>query len=110
MTERKRMSPRIAHMVYFTLHDNSKEKIDELLSECQKYLDDHPGLDYFAAGALNRELARPVNDHGYDVSLHTVFSDREAHDAYQVAPRHLEFIANNKANWKTVRVFDSNLQ
>ena len=103
------MSAPIAHMVYFTLVDNSPAKVAELLEECRKYLNDHPGLDYFAVGTLNRELARPVNDHGYDVSLHTVFRDREAHDAYQVAPRHVEFINNNKANWKTVRVFDSNL-
>ncbi len=25
----------------------------------------------------------------------------------QIAPRHLEFIAENKPNWKLVRVFDS---
>lgn len=104
------MSQRIAHMVYFTLHDNSPEKVNDLLSACQKYLDDHPGLDYFAAGTLNRDLTRPVNDQGFDVSLHTVFSDRAAHDAYQIAPRHVEFIEKNKANWKTVRVFDSNLE
>jgi Stress responsive A/B Barrel Domain len=104
------MNQRIAHMVYFTLNDSSPEKINALIGECQHYLDNHPGLDYFAVGTLNRELARPVNDHGYDVSLHTVFKDRAAHDAYQVDPRHLEFIANNKPNWKTVRVFDSNLE
>lgn len=104
------MSHRIAHMVYFQLEDNSPAKVAELLEQCQKYLNDHPGLDFFAVGTLNQELNRPVNDRAYDVSLHTVFSDIAAHDAYQVAPRHLEFIANNKANWKTVRVFDSNLE
>ena len=34
---------------------------------------------------------------------------RAAHDAYQTAPAHLQFIAENKENWRTVRVFDSNL-
>lgn len=96
-------------MVYFQLEDNSPAKVTELVDQCQKYLDNHPGLDFFAVGTLNQELSRPVNDRDYDVSLHTVFSDIAAHDAYQVAPRHLEFIANNKANWKKVRVFDSNL-
>ena len=51
--------------------------------------------------------ARPVNDRNYDVALHVVFDGRESHDAYQIAPRHLEFIAEGKENWKTVRVFDS---
>ena len=104
------MSQRIAHMVYFTLEDASEPKVDLLLSECKKYLDDHPGLEYFAVGRLNPELSRPVNDRGFHVSLHTIFSDRAAHDAYQVHPRHLEFIENNKSNWKQARVFDSNLE
>ncbi len=104
------MSQRIAHLVYFTLTDNSSAKVAELLEQCKLFLDNHPGLENFAVGTLNTELARPVNDHDYDVCLLTVFVDRAAHDAYQVAPRHLEFIANNKANWKTVRIFDSNLQ
>ena len=35
--------------------------------------------------------------------------NRAAHDAYQTAARHQKFIDENKANWKKVRVFDSNL-
>lgn len=103
------MSQRISHMVYFELEDSSDAKVQEMLSQIKKYLDNHPGLDFFAAGTLNPELRREVNDKNYHVSLHTVFSDREAHDNYQVDPRHLEFIENNKANWKQVRVFDSDL-
>lgn len=103
-------SVRIAHTVYFELEDASEAQIQQLLAQCKKYLDDHPGLEFFAVGTLNSELDRPVNDHEFHVSLHTVFTDRAAHDAYQVAPRHLEFIENNKGNWKKVRVFDSNLE
>ena len=103
------MSARISHMVYFKLNDSSETQIEHMISEMKKYLDDHPGLEFFACGRLNTELARPVNDHDFDVSLHTVFADRKAHDDYQVAPRHVEFIENNKDSWKTVRVFDSNL-
>ena len=51
-----------------------------------------------------------MNDRAFEVSLHTIFSDRAAHDAYQVRATPFEFIANNKPNWKTVRVFDSDLQ
>jgi hypothetical protein len=29
---------------------------------------------------------------------------------YQTAERHLQFIAENKANWAEVRVYDSNLK
>jgi hypothetical protein len=100
---------RLAHHVFFTLQDSSAAKIQELKAACHKYLDNHPGLDSFAVGVLNPDLARPVNDRGYHVSLHVVFDSRESHDIYQTAPRHLEFIAEQKPNWSQVRVFDSDL-
>jgi len=96
-------------MVYFTLHDNSPEQIQHMLSEMKTYLDNHPGLEYFDCGTLTPDLVRPVNDREFDVSLHTVFSDRAAHDAYQIEPRHLEFIGRNKPSWKKVRVFDTDV-
>ncbi len=103
------MATRLAHHVFFTLNDDSPAKVDELVGACQKYLDNHPGVESFAVGRLNADLARPVNDRGYQVSLHVVFVDRAAHDVYQTAPRHIEFINEQKANWKQVRVFDSDL-
>ncbi len=103
------MSKPISHSVFFTLEDASEAAIQHLVDECKKYLDDHPGLTYFAVGTLNPDLSRPVNDKGYHVSLHTVFADRAAHDVYQTAERHVAFIENNKATWKQVRVFDSDL-
>jgi hypothetical protein len=99
--------PKIAHMVYFTLEDSSPQEIQALLSDMREFLDNHPGLEYFSCGTLNQELSRQVNDRSFHVALHTVFTDREAHDAYQVHPRHTEFITRNKPNWKQVRVFDS---
>ena len=100
---------KLAHMVYFTLHDASEAKIQELVEACKKYLDDHPGVIYFSAGTLNQELARPVNDRGYEVALNVVFDSKASHDIYQTAPRHLQFINEQKPNWKQVRVFDSDL-
>ena len=96
-------------MVYFTLTDDSESKIQELVDSCNKYLDNHPGLVYFSVGRLNKELARPVNDLGYHVAINVVFDGRASHDIYQAAPRHLQFIAEQKPNWKQVRVFDSDL-
>ena len=48
-----------------------------------------------------------VNDRDFDVALHIVFADQAAHDLYQDAELHHRFIAENKAKWKKVRVFDS---
>ena len=41
--------------------------------------------------------------------MHVVFDNRASHDLYQDAPMHLRFVAENKPNWKQVRVFDSNV-
>ena len=50
-----------------------------------------------------------MNDKQFDVALHVVFESRAAHDQYQVHPRHVKFIEENKPNWATVRVFDADL-
>jgi len=96
-------------MVYFTLQDASEAKVQELVDACKRYLDEHPGVIYFSVGTLNKELARPVNDRGYEVALNVVFDSRASHDIYQTDPRHLQFINEQKPNWKQVRVFDSDL-
>ena len=98
-----------AHMVYFTLHDNSEANREQLLAGCKKYLMDHPGLVHFSIGTRAEEMQREVNDDGFHVCLNTVFNTKEDHDAYQVAPRHLQFIEEHKEMWAQVRVFDSHL-
>jgi hypothetical protein len=99
----------LGHMVYFTLKDNAPEKVEVLVAACRKYLTGHPGTVFFAAGTLVSDLTRPVNQTDFDVALQLVFESREAHDAYQVAPRHVQFIEENKANWAKVRVFDAHV-
>ncbi|HEX5272120.1 MAG TPA: Dabb family protein [Gemmataceae bacterium] len=97
----------LAHNVYFSLKDNSPAARERLIAACKKYLSGHPGTVFFAAGGLAEALARPVNDRDFDVGLHVIFADQAAHDRYQDAPAHHQFIAENKDNWKKVRVFDS---
>ena len=99
----------LGHMVYFTLKDNAPEKVEAMLAACRKYLTGHPGTTFFAVGTLVPDLQRPVNQTDFDVALQVVFESRAAHDAYQVAPRHLAFIEENKGNWAKVRVFDANV-
>ncbi len=97
----------LVHNVYFSLKDNSTAAQEKLLAACRKYLTGHPGTNFFACGGLAQELRREVNDRDFDVALHVIFKDQAAHDQYQVDPRHQKFIAENKENWKKVRVFDS---
>ncbi len=104
----RRRAPRLsAHDVYFSLNDASEAARAELVAACRKYLTGHPGALSFSVGVLAAELARPVNDRDFDVALHITFASRAAHDAYQEAARHKQFIAEQQKNWKKVRVFDS---
>jgi hypothetical protein len=100
----------LAHSVFFSLTDNSPMAIEAMLTACKKYLADHPGVVFFGCGTLNAELSRPVNDRQFDVALHVVFDSKASHDLYQEAPSHLQFIAENKPNWKQVRVFDADVE
>lgn len=99
--------PLLSHDVYFTLKDPFGDAADRLVDACHRYLKDHDGVEFFAAGTLVTELDREVNDRDFHVALHVVFRDKAAHDAYQTAPDHLTFIAENKETWARVRVFDS---
>ena len=99
----------LSHVVFFKLKDSSPARVQALVDACHKYLRNHPGVNFFAAGTLAKEYARPVNDHDFDVCLNLVFDSREAHDAYQTVPDHLTFIAENKESWEKVRVFDADV-
>jgi hypothetical protein len=100
----------LAHSVFFSLNDRSEAAVQKMLGDCRKYLTGHPGILFFACGTPNQQLTRPVNDRDFDVALHIVFESLEAHDSYQDAPSHHQFISDNKPNWKLVRVFDTNVE
>ena len=100
----------LAHMVYFTLAEQTPENRQKLVDACKKYLTKHEGEVYFSVGTLVADLDRPVNARDWDVALNLVFKNRAAHDKYQVAPRHNEFIETSKALWKSVKVYDSYLE
>jgi Stress responsive A/B Barrel Domain len=100
----------LAHSCYFSLHDNSPAAVKKLVDDCRTYLPDHAGVLYFAVGTLNRELDRQVNDRDFDVALTIIFESKAAHDAYQIAPKHQQFIRECKPNWHLVRVFDADVE
>jgi Stress responsive A/B Barrel Domain len=97
----------LAHNVFFTLAEKSDANRELLIAGCKKYLSDHPGAVFFACGEIAEDLRRDVNDRGFDVALHIIFTDEASHERYQEAPLHLKFIAENEHLWGSVRVFDS---
>ena len=101
--------PQLSHAVYFTLKNRKPEAAAKLVASCHKHLTGHPGTVFFSAGTCAAEYDREVNDRDYDVALTIVFESHAAHDVYQTAPRHEQFIAENATDWAKVRVFDANL-
>ena len=97
----------LIHDVYFTLNDDSQIARSKLVDDCYKYLSNHPGIVFFAAGELVESHQREVNVRDWQVSLHIVFKSKDHHDQYQNAHDHHKFIEENQDNWKSVRVFDT---
>lgn len=97
----------LAHNVFFDLTDGSQQAVSTLIAGCNRYLKPHDGVEFFGCGSRIDEHRRDVNDRGFDVGLHIVFTDKAAHDAYQASQPHRRFIDEFKSNWARVRVFDS---
>jgi hypothetical protein len=97
----------LAHTIFFTLIDNSRDARQCLVAACRQYLSGHPGTVFFAAGTRAEEFQWSVSDLDFDVALYLVFTDKEAQDTYQDSPRHQQFLDENEANWKALRAFDA---
>jgi Stress responsive A/B Barrel Domain len=50
---------------------------------------------------------RPVVDASYDFAITVLFNDVAGHDAYQVHPIHLAFLARFKSSWTRVQIYDA---
>ena len=100
---------RLAHLVFFTLKEQTDEARQRLVDACQKWLADAPGLVFFGVGLRGEEFQRPVNDTEYDVGLHVVFESKESHDQYQTSEAHQAFLAENKETFASLKVYDTYL-
>ena len=99
----------LGHYVFFQLEDSSEDAVEKLVQSAETLLSPSHGIVFFACGERTADLTRAVNDTQFEVGLQIVFRDRAAHDRYQEAPEHLEFIEKNKTNWAQIRVFDIDL-
>jgi hypothetical protein len=80
-----------SHVVIFWTDPAIPDAADRLLAGCHEYLEDIPGLIHYHAGKMVGSH-RPVVDQSYQVALNLVFPDQAAQDAYQIHPRHVEFV------------------
>lgn len=99
-------SPMLTHTVLFWL---KPEITPERRAEFETALRDLiqiPGSTRAVIGKPSATEQRPVVDHSYDYALELDFSDVAAHNVYQDAPEHHEFIAKSREIWAKVQVFD----
>ncbi len=95
-----------SHIVIFWANPDKPNAADELLAGALKYLKPIPGTLHFHVGKMVRSH-RPVVDQTYQVGLNISFPDKQAQDAYQVHPLHLEFVEKVlKPNGSKVVVYD----
>jgi hypothetical protein len=97
----------IAHDVYFGLEGSSSEEIDAFVDACWADLSEIEGIRFFASGRRAESIDGPVNDVGFDASIHIFFVDQAAHDAYITDPRHVGFVERFRDSWSYVKVCDS---
>src|SRR5215207_3000970 len=101
----EKTGPQLAHMVFFTPKDQSKEARDAFVASCHKYLTGHEGTVSFSVGVIAEDVVEPVSVRDFDVALHVVFEDKAARDKYLAHARHTEFVEENRAHFAKVRVF-----
>jgi hypothetical protein len=99
----------LSHNVYFALKEATPEAKQKLVDSCKKHLSQHPGVVYFATGAICDEIKSPLNARDFDVVLLMVFNSHEALHTYAASAAHQKFIGENMATFKGVRVFDADV-
>ncbi len=99
----------LAHMVFFGLKDRSPEAREKFLESCRKYLGGHEGTTYFSVGIIaeDEDVQEPVSVKDFDVALHVVFENKAGKAKYLKSERHDAFVAENRALFSNVKVFDS---
>ena len=95
-----------SHVVVFWTAPLNLGAADELLSGANKLLGNIPGLVQFHAGKMVPSR-RSVVSQSYQVAVNIIFADRQAEQAYQSHPQHLEFVEKYvKRLVKKVVVYD----
>lgn len=82
---------KLSHIVVFWADPANPAAADELVAGAKKYLPTIPGVEFIHVGKMVTS-PRPVVEQTYSVALNMVFKDQASQDAYQVHPRHIEFV------------------
>ncbi|MGI6455702.1 MAG: carbonic anhydrase [bacterium] len=94
------------HSVYFWLKEGTtEEQKQQLIQDCKEYLGAVETVQKLHVG-IPAGTPRDVVDNTWGVSLIIFFQNKEDHDFYQKAEKHLQFIERNQSIWQRVQVYD----
>jgi hypothetical protein len=95
-----------SHIVIFWTDPAQPSAADELIAGANQYLKGIPGVTHFHVGKMSPS-PRPVVNQTYQVALNLIFPSKAAEQAYQIHPRHIEFVENVfKRTCKKVVIYD----
>ncbi len=97
----------LVHTVMFYLKPELTAERREAFRRSVSTLSAIKSVSAFYLGTPAPIPPRPVVDLSFDFSICCVFTDVEAHNAYQVDPIHLAFIGAEKACWARVQIYDA---
>jgi hypothetical protein len=96
----------LSHVVIFWTDPAKPTAVDDLIAGAEEYLRGIPGVLQFHVGRMVPSH-RDVVDQSYQVGLNLVFENKAEEEAYQVHPRHVEFVEKVfKVNCVKARIFD----
>lgn len=104
------VTSRLVHVVAFTLEEGGTAGRDEALALVRDLREDLapiPGIVHLHAGIRDPRFERPSNLQDFDVLLVIEFTDKDAHDAYLVDPRHRAVVDAWTPRLRGIRVLDA---
>lgn len=99
----------LVHTVFFWYAEDVDPKRLEEFEEDLKELGKVPSISSYYYGPPAATPERGPVDHSYDMAINVFFKDIAAHDAYQIDPIHLAFVAKSKDLWGKVVVYDNEI-
>lgn len=97
----------LVHTVYFWLNPELTAAQRAEFRQGVETLGGIKAVDTIYVGTPAKTEKRPIIDDSYSVALTVLCKDIAAHDAYQVDPIHLKFIADFKHCWNRVQIYDA---
>ena len=95
----------VHHVFFWLKSSNTPEEVNNFVTSVSTL----KGITSVHMAEIGKPAStdRPVIDRTYSYSLLLMFNSLADHDAYQVDPIHLQFVADSSHLWDRVQIYDS---